>query len=71
MAGITLETAQQQLQLWIEADTAVSSNQSKTIAGRTFTRVNAAEITQKIEFWSAKVRSLANGGRIRSSVVNL
>lgn len=71
MAGITLEIAKAQLQLWIEADTAVASNQSKTIAGRTFTRVNATEITEKIEYWSAKVRSLENGGIIRSSVVNL
>ena len=71
MAGITIEIAEQQLQLWIEADAAVSKKQSKTIAGRTLTFADAATITAKIEFWKREVRNLQNGGIIRHATVNL
>lgn len=74
MAGITLQTAQAQLELWIEADQRVSRNQSYSIAGRDYTRADAAAITAKIEFWDRKVRELTataagtGAGRVRRGV---
>lgn len=71
MAGISLETARTQLALWVEADTRVASGQSYTIAGRSLSRVDAGEITNKINFWEAKVRELesAAAGRRRTRYV--
>lgn len=71
MAGITLQQAQSQLDMWIAADQAVASAQSYEIAGRKLTRADAAEITNKIEFWAKKVNRLSsgNGGsRVRYGV---
>jgi len=47
MAGITLEQAEAQLALWIEADMRVSKKQEYTIAGRTWRAADAAEISNK------------------------
>ena len=63
MAGITLEQAQAQLAAWLEADLKVASGQSYEIAGRKLTRANAAEITNKIDYWNNKVQSLSQSGR--------
>lgn len=57
--AITLSTAQAQLDTWIAASAAVATaGQSYTISGRTFTRANAGEIRQMIDYWSAKVSEL-------------
>lgn len=61
MSGITLQTAQTQLDLWIAADAAVSKGQAYEIAGRKMTRTDAAEITNKIEYWSGQVQKLTAG----------
>lgn len=64
MSGITLEQAQEQLLLWIEANKAVSSGQSYTInsanGGRTLTRANATEILNQIKYWESKVNQIIN-----------
>lgn len=66
MAGITLAQAQAQLDLWLAADTAVAGGQSYSIGGRSLTRANAREITEKIQFWERRVIRLSNGnGGIR------
>lgn len=73
MAGITIAQAQAQLALWIAADTAVASGQSYSIGGRSLTRANAAEITNKIEFWENKLNMLSrssSGIRARYGVAN-
>ena len=46
----------------------VASGQSYSIAGRSLTRANAAEITNKIEYWNMKVNNLtrSNLGRSRT-----
>ena len=62
--AITLTQSQTQLDAWLAADTAVASRQSYTVNGRSVTRADAAEITQKIEYWAAKVDML-NGTRRR------
>lgn len=71
MPAITLATAQQQLDAWIAADLAVSKGQAYEIAGRKMTRTDAAEITNKIEYWSKQVERLnssRNGPRVRYGV---
>lgn len=69
MAGITKQQAQAQLQLWLEADAAVAKNQSYTIGTRQWTRADASEITEKIEYWQAKLDSLS--GNSRRGIVNV
>ena len=63
MAGITLQYAQKQLESWLEADDKVSRSQSYTMNGRQLTRVDAATITEKIEFWNKKVQELSGNRR--------
>jgi hypothetical protein len=73
MAGITLDQANAQLALWLAADTAVASGQSYSIGGRSLTRANAAEITNKIDYWSGWVSRLSRssaGIRVRYGVAN-
>ena len=60
MAGITLETAKKHLEMWLEAESQVAINQSYSVAGKTFTRANLAEIRKQIEYWSNKVAQLQN-----------
>ena len=61
--AISLTQAQTQLDAWLAADTAVASRQSYTVNGRSVTRADAAEITQKIEYWAAKVDTLSGTRR--------
>lgn len=67
MAGITLAQAQAQLDTWLAADMAVSKKQSYRLGDRQLTFADAADITAKIDYWSAKVQqlSLAASGRGR------
>ncbi|MCP3177294.1 DUF6148 family protein [Desulfuromonas sp. KJ2020] len=62
MAGITLETAEAQLQYWIAADMAVSGGQSfeHNSGGqvRKMTRADAAEIRNNIDYWDGWCRRL-------------
>ena len=62
MAGITLEQAETQLAVWLEADTAVASGQAYSVAGRSLTRADAGEISNKIVFWDKQVKRLTRGG---------
>jgi hypothetical protein len=68
MAAITLLQAQTALAAWLTADAAVATGQSYQIGDRQLTRAHAAEITAKIEYWSAKVEDLsaASAGRSRA-----
>ncbi|MEX3008996.1 DUF6148 family protein [Hoeflea sp. TYP-13] len=67
MAGITLADAQAQLAVWLAASTAVASNQSYSINGRSMTRADAGEIREQIDYWQGWVTKLdtANSGRRR------
>lgn len=58
MAGITLQQAQTQLDLYLAAEAQVLANQSYEIAGRKLTRANLQEIQQGIETWDARVKNL-------------
>ncbi len=68
--GITLADAKTQLAIWMTADAAVASGQSyqMTTGGnhRQITRVNAKEITDKINYWQGMVTRLSGSGiRVR------
>lgn len=62
MAGITLEQAETQLTLWMDADTKVASGQAYSIGGRSLTRANAKEIRDNITYWDQHVKRLTRGG---------
>lgn len=72
MSAITLEQAQAQLQAYLDAELAVLSGQSYSIAGRSLTRANLADIQNGVKTWSSKVQELQNsvGGRGRARTVS-
>ena len=72
MAGITLETAQRMLDVWVAAEESVSHGQSYQIGNRSLTKADLtqignrsltkADLTQigkRIEYWSNKVTELS------------
>lgn len=68
--GITLAEAKTALAVWMTADAAVASGQSYSLntGGNTrqITRVNAKEITDKINYWQNLVTRLSGSGiRVR------
>jgi len=65
MTGITLGTAQNHLDAWLEAELTVSTGQSYTIGSRQMTRANLGEIRQQIVFWERKVKALSGKGKKR------
>ncbi len=76
MAGITLQQAQAQLDIWLAANTAVASGQEYEIdtgsGRRRLRRADAAEIRQQLDYWDARVRALtpsAAGGRRRTRYI--
>ena len=72
MAGITLEQAQQQLDRYMDAETAVLLNQSYEISGRKLTRANLIEIQTGIKVWNERVKDITQkttNGRGRSVTV--
>lgn len=69
--AITLQQAQKALNNWIDADEKVSRGQSYTHDGRQLTRADAAEITNKINYWSEKVNQLSGRGRRGARRVNI
>mgnify|MGYP000295652984 CR=1 FL=1 len=54
MAGITLETAQKQLDIWIAAEEKVTHGQSYQIGNRDLTQIG-----KRIDYWSNKVTELS------------
>lgn len=60
---VTLEEAQAQLMMWIEAERAVASSQSYTIGSRSLTRANLAEIAKRIDYWRNEVAAIKSGNK--------
>jgi len=61
---MNIATAQTHLDQWLAADLAVSKGQQYSIEDRMLTRVHAAQITLKINYWSkviAQLQRIANG----------
>ncbi|GHV43134.1 hypothetical protein FACS189490_13130 [Clostridia bacterium] len=67
---INLQTANEHLNAWLDAELALSSAQSYTIGTRTLTRANLAQVREQIKYWEGKVveaESAAKGrGRNRA-----
>lgn len=61
--GITLDTAQKELDLWIEASEQVTTHQSYQLGSRTLSLANLSEIRQMIDYWNKQVTKLKEGGR--------
>lgn len=60
MSAYTLETAQQHLNAWLEAEIAVTTGQSYQIGSRSLTRANLYQIREQIKFWRNEVGKLQN-----------
>lgn len=77
LAGIDLDTAQTQLDLWIAASAAVAGGQEYEIdtggAGRRrLRRADAAEIMRMVAYWDRQVKALtsaAGGGKRRVTYI--
>ncbi len=69
--GITLDTAQDHLEAWMEAEMMVTTHQSYQLGSRTLTRADLGEIRKTIDYWDAKVKSLSGtgGGRARRVIL--
>lgn len=63
MAGLTLDRAKANLELWLDADAKTARGQSYTIDGRALTRADAGEITRKIDYWQGKVDMMSGSQR--------
>lgn len=71
MAGITLESAQAQLNLYLAAEAKVLEGQQYEIAGRMLKRADLADIHAGISLWDSRVKQLTNRatGRGRSRTI--
>lgn len=72
MAGITLAQAQEKLDEYLAAETAVLASQSYVIAGRTMTRANLQFIQDGITVWNQRVQELSRAatGRSRARTIS-
>lgn len=66
---MTLQEANEMLNLWIEAEKAVSTGQSYSIGGRSLTRVNMKEIREAQRYWESEIYRLKNNVNSRGSRV--
>jgi hypothetical protein len=71
MAGITLTTAQAQLNAYLAAETAILSGQEYTIGTRRLKRADLAEVRAGITAWDQRVKTLSSSaaGRGRSITI--
>jgi len=60
---MTLTEAQQHLQVWLAADLALAEGKELRIGSRTLTRVDAAEVKERIAFWQREVNRLSGQSR--------
>lgn len=60
MAGITLQQAEEHLQVWLQAEIEISTSQSYKIGTRSLTRADLKEVREQIKFWQNKVSEIEN-----------
>lgn len=56
--SITLEEAQTNLRVWLDAERAIANAQSYTISNRSLTKANLSEVAKRITYWQNKVAEL-------------
>lgn len=61
MSWITIEEAQENLRLWLDAEKAVATGQSYKIGTRSLTRANLDHIEKRIKYWRNELEKLENG----------
>lgn len=61
MSGITKDMAREMLQLWLDAERAVTTGQSYKIGTRFLTRSNVSEIAARIKYWRNEIAKLESG----------
>lgn len=60
MTTYTLEIAKKHLEMCLEAEEKVLVNQSYTIAGKTYTRADLAQIRAEIKYWDNEVEKITS-----------
>ncbi len=65
---LTADQLQTRLDAWLEADLAIASNQSYTIADRTFTKADASVISDRIAI-HIEALAMVNSGNVGSTRV--
>lgn len=62
---MTLEQAKLHLDAWMAADLALATGKEYSISGRTLRRTDAAEVKERIAYWSRQVSQLSGRRRTR------
>jgi len=65
MAAITLEIAQEHLNMWLEAELEIATSQSYRIGTRSLTRADLNAVRKQVLFWENMVNQLSRKGRNR------
>ncbi len=69
MTWITIDEARENLKMWLAAEKEIcAGGQSYTIGSRSLSRVNLAEIAERITYWRGVVANLENGNNSRRRV---
>lgn len=67
--AFTIEECRQRLQIWLDAEEAIASNQSYSIDNRRLERANLSQVREQIKFWRnelSRAEAVASGkGRRR------
>lgn len=61
MSWITIDEARANLQMWLEAERAVSTGQSYRVGTRQLTRASLSDIAERIKYWRNEIDKLENG----------
>ncbi len=73
MAGITLTTAQQQLQKYLDAEAQILLGQSVDMDGCRLTHADLAAVQKGVELWNGRVKALtpvaAGGGIVVKEII--
>lgn len=65
MPQMTYQEAYAMYQLWFDAEKALATSQSYSIAGRTLTRINMAEVLERKKYYSRLCDELQSGRKRR------
>ena len=68
---ITLEVAQNKLQMWLDAEDKVSQNQEYKSGSFSYRRADLPEIRKQIDYWDKKVKQLSSGRKSKRRVTNV
>lgn len=61
MADWTLEEAQSNLTMWLDAEKAIAGSQSYKIGSRSVAYADLAQVTERINYWRREVTRIESG----------